>query len=301
MLLACSCCVGPILCVIGNISNRIVTEVTDHNCEPWAQYPHKRRAVELWEGTRGTGGILMQNVTLHGHIFLSKGQKSTAKLVGTGNARAGQSTKTTEITQPSLVSWQLCNELETKGLAPIPQGGKRNLSLTGQLVFKDQVGKTWGEASHKSEWQLLAHLQFCSQILTVVSAYLTFFFSYRKMTTEGGTIFVFSGKSLQMWPWAFSLNRQTQEELLNCLRGLIPPSNWKQPMPVDQQLRNSSRKNRVILAHGKGSDYSVVSLCQKCHDISMRQAVKQTSFHCLLQERVRGYVRGMRSFLAAIG
>lgn len=101
MLLACSCCVGPILCLIGNISNRIVTEVTDHNCEPWAQYLRKRSAVELWEGT---GGILMQNVTLHGHIFLSKGQKSTAKLVGTRNPRAGQSTKTTEITQPWLVS-----------------------------------------------------------------------------------------------------------------------------------------------------------------------------------------------------
>lgn len=60
-------------------------------------------------------------------------------------------------------------------------------------------------------------------------------------------------------------------------------------MPVDQQLRNSLRKNYVILAHGEGFDYSVVSLCQKCHDISMRQAVKQTPFHCLLQERVRRY------------
>lgn len=25
----------PILCVIGNISNRIVTKVKDHNCKPW--------------------------------------------------------------------------------------------------------------------------------------------------------------------------------------------------------------------------------------------------------------------------
>lgn len=66
------------------------------------------------------------------------------------------------------------------------------------------------------------------------------------------------------------------------------PSNWKQPMPVDQRLRNSSWKNHVILAHREGSDYSVVSLCQKCHDISMLGAVKPTSFHCLLQERVRG-------------
>lgn len=97
------------------------------------------------------------------------------------------------------------------------------------------------------------------------------------------------------------LNRQTQEELLNCLSERPdPPSNWKQPMPVNQQLRNSSRKNHVILAHGEGSDYSVVSLCQKCHDISMRQAVKQTSFHCLLQERVRGYGACKASWLLLV-
>lgn len=114
-----------------------------------------------------------------------------------------------------------------------------------------------------------------------------FFFPYRKMTTEGGTIFVFSEKSLQMWPRAF---KQTDTgRIIELSERPHPPSNWKQPMPVNQQLRNSSRKNHVILAHGEGSDYSVVSLCQKCHDISMRQAVKQTSLHCLLQERVRGY------------
>lgn len=118
----------------------------------------------------------------------------------------------------------------------------------------------------------------CFPVFTLVSACLDIF-TYRKMSTDDGTIFVFSEKSLQMWPQAFSLNRQTQAELLNCLRGLIPQVTGNSPCPwTSERLRNSSWKNHVILAHREGSDYSVVSLCQKCHDISNAPSCKANLF-----------------------
>lgn len=78
---------------------------------------------------------------------------------------------------------------------------------------------------------------------------------------------------------------ETQEGFYILFETFEPPGDWKQSEPVDHWLRNGSWKNHVILAHGKGSDYSVMSPGQECHDISGLQLVKPVSSHHLAFRR----------------
>lgn len=158
----------PILCVIGNISNRIVTKVKDHNCELWDLRLRWKRAAE-WEPRAArrsllTGCIWRRIFTVSlTHLSFQRPSETRRQRreaytkqnrVGVINQQLGQhSEKGLHDFSPGtdFLSLRSNNPQEMKGISPegSPQiywPEKGNGSLTDQLYFRITQDQTYGQS-----------------------------------------------------------------------------------------------------------------------------------------------------------